>query len=115
MKNRILALLLAGLITASMASCTDTKRRDEGLGTGGTEQIQTKDPNTNQNNGNPTGTITWQDVNEQVYVISDKLTLTEEYGFEMLDKELQKKSEFYNEEFLGMTSSRDPFSSKESE
>jgi hypothetical protein len=33
----------------------------------------------------------------------------------MLDKELQKKSEFYNEEFLGMTSSRDPFSSKESE
>ena len=76
MKNRILALLLAGLITASMASCTDTKRRDEGLGTGGTEQIQTKDPNTNQNNGNPTGTITWQDVNEQVYVISDKLTLT---------------------------------------
>ena len=48
-------------------------------------------------------------------LFSDKLTLTEEYGFEMLDKELQKKSEFYNEEFLGMTSSRDPFSSKESE
>ena len=48
-------------------------------------------------------------------LFSDKLTLTEEYGFEMLDKELQKKSEFYNKEFLGMTSSRDPFSSKESE
>ena len=38
-------------------------------------------------------------------LFSDKMTLTEEYGFEMLDKELQKKSTFYNTEFLGMTSS----------
>lgn len=75
MKNRILALLLAGLITASMVACTDTKSRDKGPGTGGTEQMQTKDPNSNQN-GDPTVTVTWQDVNEQVYVISDKLTLT---------------------------------------
>ena len=75
MKNRILALLLAGLITASMVACTDTKSRDKGPGTGGTEQVQTKDPNGNQNGG-PTITVTWQDVNEQVYVISDKLTLT---------------------------------------
>ncbi len=39
-------------------------------------------------------------------LFSDKKTLTEEFGFEMLDKELQKKSEFYNTEFLGMTSSK---------
>lgn len=76
MKNRILALLLAGLITASMVACTDTKRRDEGLGTGGTEAVQTKDPNTSGDPNNPTNTVTWQDVNEQVYVISTSLTLT---------------------------------------
>ena len=75
MKNRILALLLAGLITASMVACTDTKRRDEGLGTGGTEEVQTKDPNSQDTPNNPSA-VTWQDVNEQVYVISDKLTLT---------------------------------------
>ncbi len=56
-----------------MVACTDTKRRDEGLGTGGTEAIQTKDPNSQGND--PTPVVTWQDVNEQVYVISDKLTL----------------------------------------
>lgn len=35
-------------------------------------------------------------------LFSDKETLTEQYGFDALDKELQKKSEFYNTEFLGM-------------
>lgn len=76
MKNRILALLLAGLMTASMVACTDTKRRDEGLGTGGgTEEVQTKDPN-DQGNGDLIPGVTWQDVNEQVYVISQNLTLT---------------------------------------
>lgn len=39
-------------------------------------------------------------------LFSDKKTLTEEYGFEMLNKELQKKSVYYNTEFLGMTSSK---------
>ena len=31
-------------------------------------------------------------------------TLTEEYGFTMLDSELQKKSQFYNEQILEMES-----------
>lgn len=35
-------------------------------------------------------------------LFSDKKTLTEQYGFAALDEELQKKSEFYNTEFLGM-------------
>ena len=35
-------------------------------------------------------------------LFSDKPTLCELYGFETLDWELQKKSEFYNERFLGL-------------
>ncbi len=35
-------------------------------------------------------------------LFSDKETLTEMFGFERLDSELQKKSEFYNEEILEM-------------
>ena len=89
MKNRILALLLAGLITASMVACTDTKRRDEGLGTG-TEAIQTKDPNSQGNPNNPSA-VTWQDVNEPVYVISDKLTLTPVSGGTSVTASLMNK------------------------
>ena len=35
-------------------------------------------------------------------LFSDKPTLCELYGYEMLDWELQKRSEFYNERFLGL-------------
>ena len=35
-------------------------------------------------------------------LFSDVETLTEMFGYERLDEELQKKSEFYNEELLGM-------------
>lgn len=35
-------------------------------------------------------------------LFSDAETLTEQYGFEVLDEELLKKSEFYNKAFLGM-------------
>lgn len=35
-------------------------------------------------------------------LFSDKKTLTEYYGFEMLDEELQKNSEFYNTQFLNL-------------
>lgn len=38
-------------------------------------------------------------------LFSDQKTLTEEYGFELLSEELNKKSTFYNTEFLGMSSS----------
>ena len=31
-------------------------------------------------------------------LFSDLPTLTEEYGYEFLDEELQKRSEYYNEE-----------------
>ncbi len=35
-------------------------------------------------------------------LFSDRMTLIEEYGFEYIDPELQKRSSFYNTEFLGM-------------
>ncbi len=35
-------------------------------------------------------------------LFSEHQTLAEKYGYEFLDTELQKKSEFYNKEFLGM-------------
>ena len=68
MKKRILALLLAGVITASMVSCvssSDGGRNDK------TEPNQTRveDPNNNPN------TVTWTDVNETVYVVAANLSL----------------------------------------
>jgi len=35
-------------------------------------------------------------------LFSEEKTLTEQYGYENLGKELEKKSSFYNEEFLAM-------------
>lgn len=64
MNKRILALLLAGLLTASMASCkSSTGKRDDS--TGGSEPVQTQvtpDPS------DPSATVTWTEVNETVYV-----------------------------------------------
>lgn len=73
MKKRIVALLLAGILTASLASCTTTKDRENS--TGGTENVQTRDPNANGNNGTPIVTVTWQEVNETVYVTASSVTL----------------------------------------
>ena len=36
-------------------------------------------------------------------LFSEKPTLAEQYGFETVDEELMKKSQFYNKEFLNMT------------
>ena len=40
-------------------------------------------------------------------LFSDKKTLTEMYGFETLDNEMQKNSEFYNTNFLAMEEEKD--------
>lgn len=37
-----------------------------------------------------------------INLFSGKKTLTEQYGYDFLDNELQKKSEYYNRHFLGM-------------
>jgi len=70
MKKRILALLLAGVLTASLASCVTSGERNEGTSTGGTEEFQTRgeDPK-------PVTPVTWIDVDETVYVTSSAMTL----------------------------------------
>ncbi len=71
MKKRLLALLLAGLLTAGMVSCTtETQRGNEN--TGGTEEQQTR-PNEDETQ---TPTLQWTDVDDYVYVIAkDGITL----------------------------------------
>ncbi len=68
MKKRIVALLLAGLLTASLVACTTTQERPNN-GDGGTEQYTPTNP------GDPSVTLTWTDVNETVYVTA-AMTLT---------------------------------------
>jgi len=72
MKKRILALLLAGLITASLASCVTTQERPGGSQNGGTEATQNPGE---QNTNPPPAPTTWSDANDTVYVIA-AMTLT---------------------------------------
>ena len=73
MKKRILALLLAGLLTTSLVSCITTKPRPDGPGLNtGTEDSQpTEEPTTD-----PVVTVTWIDEDKTVYVTATSLTLT---------------------------------------
>ncbi len=72
MKKRLLALLLAGLLTASLAACTtETGREDQS--NNGTEAEQTMAPDGPQD---PT-VAGWTNVDETVYVaVKDGITLT---------------------------------------
>ena len=72
MKNRLLALLLAGLLTASLASCVASGNQD---GNGGTENQQqlTTAPDDENTGGNPS-TTEWKDVNKKVYTFK-KVTM----------------------------------------
>ncbi len=70
MKKRILALLLAGILTASLASCVTSRDRPEGESTGGTEEFQTR-----VDEPAPVTPVTWVDVDETVYVVSSAMTL----------------------------------------
>ena len=79
MKKRILALLLAGLLTASLTSCiTSTKRPDDETGTG--SETETEPEQTRQPEETTTALqITWEDVAEEnslAYVIEDNVPLT---------------------------------------
>lgn len=74
MKKRILALLLAGLLTTSLISCITTKPRpnDPGLGEG-TETNQTIN---GTDETDPITTITWITVDQNMYVTAASTTLT---------------------------------------
>ena len=70
MKKRILALLLAGLITASFASCISSSNRPENPTGTETEETQTRVEETTEDI-----TVTWQDDAATVYVTAASLTL----------------------------------------
>lgn len=70
MKKRIVALLLAGLLTASMASCVTQTDRPTPEVTG-TEAFQTRE----EEQTNPPVPVTWIDVDETVYVTASSMTL----------------------------------------
>ena len=72
MKKRILALLLAGLLTASLASCINKTPRPDLNGTG-TEDEQTQEDTSTPP---PSTQITWIEDNTTVYVIASSVTLT---------------------------------------
>lgn len=75
MKKRLLALLLAGLITASLVACSSERgREDDTKAPGGTEDVQSRPDGTQETE--PPVTVTWTDVDEYVYVTADNLTLT---------------------------------------
>ena len=73
MKKRILALLLAGLITASFASCVSSSNRpsDESNSGTGTEETQTREE-ASTTDETP---VTWEDDVATVYVTANSLTL----------------------------------------
>lgn len=78
MKKRILALLLAGLMAVSLASCI--KDKDNAGGTEGAQQLPVGDPT------DPAAV--WQDMDDYVYVTVEKVILrvnmdTEEGGVEV--------------------------------
>ena len=86
MKKRILALLLAGLITASFASCISSSNRpndETGSGTG-TEETQTRE----EESSTEDATVTWEDDAATVYVTVNSLTLNPVEGDSSIKVEL---------------------------
>ncbi|MBR2019678.1 MAG: SH3 domain-containing protein [Clostridia bacterium] len=76
MKKRILALLLAGLLTASLAACVSSNKRpdDDTTDSGtGTEPDQTREEGTTTGEDS---VILWEDAEGTLYVTVNNLTLT---------------------------------------
>ena len=69
MKKRILALILAALLTSSMASCVARSDGETPSGDGGTEPQQTTAPEAPTTD--PGVTDSWNTVNKDAYVIAD--------------------------------------------
>lgn len=74
MKKRILAILLAALMTASLSACVQSNKRPplDNPGSSGTESNQVRDPDVTD----PIVTVTWSDKNDQVFIIKANTTLT---------------------------------------
>lgn len=70
MKKRLLALILAGILTASLSSCIYTGKKPEKTGPEGTEPHQTQNPT----NSDPSSLL-FEDRDEAVYVTASSLNL----------------------------------------
>ena len=68
MKTRMIALIMAGLMTASLSACVTTQQRP--TPNGGTEAQQSK-----PNEDNKPSVVTWTTVDETVYVVASGITL----------------------------------------
>lgn len=68
-KRRIVALIMAGLLTASLSACVTTQQRPPNPN-GGTEEPQTKPQEQNK-----PSVVTWTTVDETVYVVASGITL----------------------------------------
>lgn len=75
MKKRMLAILLAAIMTASLSACVQSDKRPalDNPTNSGTENNQVRDPQPDVTD--PVQTITWSDVNDQVYIIKANTTL----------------------------------------
>ena len=75
MKKRLLALLLAGLLTASMASCISREgSRNDSTGVGGTEGTQ-KPPVTTEGSTTPPVLLIWEDADDYIYTTETSVSL----------------------------------------
>ncbi len=72
MKKRILALLLAGILTASMTSCFNRNNNPSDTTGGNTEEVLTRAPG---GEGTTQAPDTWKEVTDTVYTTTDNLTL----------------------------------------
>ncbi len=75
MKKRLLALILAGLLTASLASCVASGNQDES--TGDTETTTTTDDN-GSNTNPPDTTDDWKDADKLLYTYSAETAMRAE-------------------------------------
>lgn len=69
MKKRMLALIMAGILTASLSACVTTQHRPPNPN-GGTEEQQTRPSGENK-----PSVVTWTTVDEKVYVTASAITL----------------------------------------
>lgn len=72
MKKRILALLLAGILTASMTSCFNRGNNPDDTSGSNTEEVLTRAPGNESQTQAPE---TWTEVVDTVYTTTDNLTL----------------------------------------
>lgn len=101
MKKRILALLLAGILTASMTSCFNRGNDPDDTSGSNTEDILTRAPSDSSNTTQAPDT--WTEVADTVYTTTDNLTLRTDVnsneGTVKVNKLVELKRTAYNKKW----------------